>query len=65
MHHIHFWDQELEPKHIYYIGQSKHFEEWYNKRKNNQDTIYKDFEERSTSIKFNYKKTSYDAFSIH
>ena len=65
--HIHFWNPEPEPKYIYYFGQSKNFEEWYETRKDNKGAIYKDFEEKSTftrriSIEKYYYK--YDEFSI-
>lgn len=63
MNHINFWEPEPEPKIIYYFGQSKNFEEWYNTR-NNQDTIYKEFEEKSTFIKNIFKVRDYDKSSI-
>ncbi|PKK76736.1 hypothetical protein RhiirC2_844931 [Rhizophagus irregularis] len=59
LHHIHIWPREPDPKYIYYIGKSKNFEEWSNKRE--QCVIYKDFEEKSTYIKHNFQETDYDA----
>jgi len=64
LHHIHFRQQEPEPRNIYYIGQSKNFVEWYKSRKNDQGAIYKDFEEKSIFIKHAFKVTDYDKFSI-
>ncbi|GET57458.1 uncharacterized protein OCT59_015519 [Rhizophagus irregularis] len=34
LQHIHFWKHEHDPKYIYYFGQSKNFEDCYNKKKN-------------------------------
>lgn len=48
LHHIHIWNIEPEPEYIYYIGQSKNFEDWYDMRKGDQNAIYKGFEEKST-----------------
>ncbi|CAG8584837.1 21565_t:CDS:10 [Rhizophagus irregularis] len=62
LHHIHIWPREPDPKYIYYIGKSKNFEEWSNKRE--QCVIYKDFEEKSTYIKHNFQETDYDGNSI-
>ncbi|RIA86143.1 hypothetical protein C1645_829709 [Glomus cerebriforme] len=64
LHHIHFWPHEPDPKYIYYIGQSKNFEEWYKNRKNDQGVIYKDFEEKSTFTRNIFKESDYDKFSI-
>ena len=64
LHHIHFWNHEPEPKHIYYFGQSKHFEEWYNKRKDDQGAIYEEFEEKRTFTKHTFKESDYDESSI-
>ncbi|PKY50669.1 hypothetical protein RhiirA4_531052 [Rhizophagus irregularis] len=64
LHHIHFWEIEPEPKHIYYFGQSKTFEDWYVTRKNDQGAIYNDFEEKSTFTKRNFEKRDYDDHSI-
>ena len=64
LHHIHFWALAPEPKHIYYIGQSKNFEEWYDIRKGDQGGIYKEFEEKSTFTKHIYKDSDYDHVSI-
>ncbi|UZO23198.1 uncharacterized protein OCT59_015542 [Rhizophagus irregularis] len=63
LHHIHFRNHEPEPKHIYYFGQSKTLEDWYNNRKED-DAIYKDFEEKSTFTKHDFKKKSLDEASI-
>ncbi|POG75676.1 hypothetical protein GLOIN_2v1475226 [Rhizophagus irregularis DAOM 181602=DAOM 197198] len=63
LHHINFWEPEPEPKNIYYFGQSKNFEEWYNTRKN-QGSIYKEFEEKSTFTKHIFKESDYDKISI-
>ena len=49
---------------IWYIGQSKHFEEWYKNIKSDQSTIYKDFEEKSTFTKHAFKESDYDSVSI-
>ncbi|RIA86147.1 hypothetical protein C1645_807927 [Glomus cerebriforme] len=64
LHHIHFWPPEPEPKYIYYIGQSKNFQEWYHKRKDDQGEIYKDFEEKSTIAQHTFKDVDYDDDSI-
>jgi hypothetical protein len=64
LHHIHFRHREPNPKNIYYIGQSKNFVEWYKSRKSDQGSIYKDFEEKSTFIKYTFKETDYDKVSI-
>ncbi|CAB4441085.1 unnamed protein product [Rhizophagus irregularis] len=63
LYHIHFWSHEPEPKHIYYFGQSKAFEEWY-ARKGDQGAIYKDFEEKSTFTKQIFERRNYDDHSI-
>ncbi|GBB88710.1 hypothetical protein RclHR1_15290001 [Rhizophagus clarus] len=62
LHHIHFWPHEPDPKYIYYVGKSKNFEEW--SKKTEQCVIYKDFEEKSTYIKYNFQKADYDDYSI-
>ncbi|RIA86148.1 hypothetical protein C1645_856694 [Glomus cerebriforme] len=64
LNHIHFRNQEPDPRNIYYIGQSKNFVEWYKSRKNDQGAIYKDLEEKSTFIKHTFKETDYDKVSI-
>ncbi|GES84543.1 hypothetical protein GLOIN_2v1769896 [Rhizophagus clarus] len=63
--HIHFWEHEHDPKYIYYFGQSKNFEDWYNKRKD-QGPIYKELEGKSTFIKHICveKKRNFDKYSI-
>ncbi|PKB99971.1 hypothetical protein RhiirA5_382784 [Rhizophagus irregularis] len=40
LYHIHLWNIEPEPKHIYYFGQSKTLEEWYATRKDEQERDY-------------------------
>ncbi|CAB4389908.1 unnamed protein product [Rhizophagus irregularis] len=47
LQHIHFWKHEHDPKYIYYFGQSKNFEDWYNKKKE-QGPIYGELKEKST-----------------
>ncbi|GBC09477.1 hypothetical protein RclHR1_00890013 [Rhizophagus clarus] len=64
LYHIHFRNHEPEPKHIYYFGQSKTLEDWYNNRKNDQGAIYKGFEEKSTFTKRYFREKSYDKASI-
>ncbi|RGB24235.1 hypothetical protein C1646_773379 [Rhizophagus diaphanus] len=65
LHHIHFQNPEPEPNHIYYFGQAKYFEEWYNARKDDdKSAIYEGFEEISIFIKHVYKEMDYDKFSI-
>ncbi|PKY30080.1 hypothetical protein RhiirB3_485423 [Rhizophagus irregularis] len=64
LHHIHFRNHKPEPKHIYYFGQSKTLEDWYNNRKDDQDATYKGFEEKSTFTKHDFKKKSLDEASI-
>ncbi|GES84549.1 hypothetical protein GLOIN_2v1769896 [Rhizophagus clarus] len=64
LHHIHFWHVDPEPEYIYYIGQSKNFEEWYEMRKDDQKSIYEGFEHKSTFMRKIFKRTSYDKFSI-
>ncbi|RIA84913.1 hypothetical protein C1645_858515 [Glomus cerebriforme] len=64
LHHIHFWRPEPEPKHIYYFGQSKNFEEWYKSRKYDRGAIYKDFEEKSTFTRRIFKQEDYDKVSV-
>jgi hypothetical protein len=64
LQHIHFRNHEPESKHIYYFGQSKTLEDWYNNRKDDQDAIYKGFEEKSTFTKRDFKEKSLDKASI-
>ena len=64
LHHIHFWEIEPDPKYIYYVGQSKNFEGWYDIRKGDQGEIYKEFEEKSTFTKPIFKDANYDHVSI-
>ncbi|POG75704.1 hypothetical protein GLOIN_2v1562889 [Rhizophagus irregularis DAOM 181602=DAOM 197198] len=65
LEHFHFWPPEPEPKYIYYIGQSKNFQEWYQKRKDDQGEIYNDFEEKPTNIITQaFKDVDYDETSI-
>ncbi|RIA87165.1 hypothetical protein C1645_828188 [Glomus cerebriforme] len=63
LYHIHFPPIEQDPKYIYYIGQSKNFETWYESRKND-GPIYKDYEEKSTFTKYIFEEKDYDRFSI-
>jgi hypothetical protein len=63
LHHIHFWQQENDPKYIYYFGQSKNFEEWYTTRKD-QGPIYKELESKSTFTKHVFRERSFDDHSI-
>jgi hypothetical protein len=63
LHHIHFWNIDPEPEYIFYIGQSKNFEEWYEMRKD-QKAIYEGFEQKSTFMRRTFKNESYDKFSI-
>ncbi|CAG8663971.1 12060_t:CDS:10, partial [Rhizophagus irregularis] len=64
LHHIHFWNPEPEPKHIYYFGQSKSLEEWSDTRKDDQGAIYKGFEEKTTFTIRTFKEENYDKSSI-
>jgi hypothetical protein len=64
LHHIHFWEIEPDPKYIYYVGQSKNFEEWSDARKGKQNAIYKGFEEKSTFTSRTFKESDYDSVSI-
>jgi hypothetical protein len=64
LHHIHYWNHEPDPKHIYYFGQSKTIEEWYDSRKYDRGAIYKGFEEKSTFTKYIFKERNYDKRSI-
>jgi hypothetical protein len=64
LHHIHFWNVDPEPEYIYYIGQSKNFEEWYETRKDDQKAIYEGFEQKSTFMRRTFKIETYDKFSI-
>ncbi|PKY21662.1 hypothetical protein RhiirB3_435324 [Rhizophagus irregularis] len=65
--YVHFSDSELEyePKHIYYSSPAKNFEEWYNTRKGEQSSIYKDFEETSNIMMSNiFRERNYDNHSL-
>jgi hypothetical protein len=62
LHHIHFWQHELEPKQIYYFGYLKNFEDWFKIIKDDQNAIYEGFEEKSISSRHTFK--DYDKFSI-
>src|SRR4051812_46946224 len=65
LHHTHLWPHEPDPKYIYYIGQSKNFEEWYkNIKKHHEGPIYQDFEEKCTFTKFTFEKSDFDESSI-
>ncbi|POG75697.1 uncharacterized protein OCT59_015485 [Rhizophagus irregularis] len=64
LHHYNFWPYEPDPKYIYYVSQSKIFVEWYNSRKNDQDPIYSDFENKSTYTKHVFEEKNYDIHSI-
>jgi hypothetical protein len=62
---MHFWEHEHDPKYIFYFGQSKNFEEWYNKIKD-QSPIYKEIEDKSTFTKriFEDEVKNFDKYSI-
>ena len=60
---IHFPPIERDPKYIYYVGQSKTFETWYEDRKDDC-AIFKDFEKKSTFEEFVFNEKNYDKFSI-
>ncbi|PKY51631.1 hypothetical protein RhiirA4_407588 [Rhizophagus irregularis] len=64
LEHFHFWPPETEPKYIYYIGQSKNFQEWFQLRKDDQGEIYKDFEEKTTNTIQALIDVDYDEISI-
>ena len=65
LYHTHLWVHEPDPRFIYYIGQSKSFEEWHNNIKlDGQDPIYKDFEDKSTFTEHCFKEACYDNYSI-
>ncbi|GBB84949.1 hypothetical protein RclHR1_11530001 [Rhizophagus clarus] len=64
LEHFHFWPTEPEPKYIYYIGQSKNFQEWYQMKKDDQGEIYKDFEEKSSITNQAFKDVNYNIVSI-
>jgi hypothetical protein len=64
LEHFHFWPNEPEPKYIYYIGQSKNFQEWFQLRKDDQGEIYKDFEEKTTNTIQAFIDVDYDEISI-
>jgi hypothetical protein len=60
---IHFPPIERDPKYIYYIGQSKTFETWYEDRKDD-GSIFEDFEKKSTFTEHVFEEKYYDKFSI-
>lgn len=62
LHQIHFWSHEPDPKYIYYIGESRNFEEWSSNREHH--VIYKDFENKSMYMRHNFKESNYDNYSI-
>ena len=62
LYHIYLWEHESEPRYIYYIGQSKQFEKWYNNVE--KDPIYKEIEEKSTFTEHVFKEVDYDRVSI-
>ncbi|CAG8725041.1 17515_t:CDS:10, partial [Rhizophagus irregularis] len=64
LEHFHFWPPETEPKYIYYVGRSKNFQEWYEKKKDDQGEIYKDFEEKSTINNQAFIDVDYNDVSI-
>jgi hypothetical protein len=65
LHHIHFWNSEPEPKLIYYFGQAKYLEEWYDTKKDDdKSAIYEGFEEISIFTNSVYKEIDYDKYSI-
>src|SRR5579871_2084276 len=59
LYHVHFPPLEHDPRYIYYIGESKNFESWYEDRKND-DAIYKAFEAKSTFTKYVFEEKDYD-----
>ncbi|PKC63594.1 hypothetical protein RhiirA1_396710 [Rhizophagus irregularis] len=63
LHHYYFSSHDYDPKYIYYIGRSEHFETWYEDRKND-GPIFKDVEKKSTFAEFVFKDKVYDKFSI-
>ena len=62
LYHIYLWKHEPEPRYIYYIGQSKQFDEWYDNIE--KEPIYKELEDKSTFTKRVFKEEDYDRFSI-
>ena len=57
--------RDADPLYIYYIGQARNFEKWYNSiKENNQDPIYNNIEEKSTFTKRVLKEANYDKYSI-
>ncbi|POG75683.1 hypothetical protein GLOIN_2v1475233 [Rhizophagus irregularis DAOM 181602=DAOM 197198] len=63
LHHYYFSSHDYDPKYIYYIRRSEHFETWYEDRKND-GPIFKDVEKKSTFAEFVFKDKVYDKFSI-
>ncbi|GES84550.1 hypothetical protein GLOIN_2v1838566 [Rhizophagus clarus] len=60
---IHFPPIERDPKYIYYVGESKTFETWYEDRKDD-GAIFKGFEKKSTFTEHVFEEKYYDKFSI-
>ncbi|CAG8453561.1 13580_t:CDS:10 [Rhizophagus irregularis] len=54
LHHYYFSSHDYDPKYIYYIRRSEHFETWYEDRKND-GPIFKDVEKKSTFAEFVFK----------
>ncbi|UZO23158.1 uncharacterized protein OCT59_015502 [Rhizophagus irregularis] len=63
LNQVHFPQIKPDPKYIYYIGRSKHFETWYESRKDD-GPIFSDFEKKSTFSKFVFEEKDYDEFSL-
>ncbi|CAB4463688.1 unnamed protein product [Rhizophagus irregularis] len=63
LNQVHYPHIKSDPKYIYYIGRSKHFETWYESRKDD-GPIFSDFEKKSTFSKFVFEEKDYDEFSI-
>ncbi|PKK62583.1 hypothetical protein RhiirC2_790159 [Rhizophagus irregularis] len=60
LHHYYFSSHDYDPKYIYYIGRSEHFET----DRKNDGPIFKDVEKKSTFAEFVFKDKVYDKFSI-
>ncbi|RGB26308.1 hypothetical protein C1646_770586 [Rhizophagus diaphanus] len=63
LNQVHFPQIKPDPKYIYYICRSKHFETWYESRKND-GPIFSDFEKKSTFSTFVFEEKDYDEFSL-
>ncbi|PKC07991.1 hypothetical protein RhiirA5_399547 [Rhizophagus irregularis] len=63
LNQVHYPHIKPDPKYIYYIGRSKHFETWYESRKDD-GPIFSDFEKKSTFSKFVFEEKDYDEFSL-